>query len=508
MTLNKQWSWPFAIFCAVTIALCIVIDILQYSAVLSFLPQGLKDEGYMAHEIAAVIGSYYWAGFLGGACLTSFQISKMLSNEEKELTWGHLRKQVMNLVIGLMCGTVALTVEGLWPSMAVHFFTRFAQGFFGAFLFFFSFFLSIELFQARTFQQRLAITMSTMALHSAEVFGPFFGAAIFVHWGPQTVFFVLAGLSCVVQVLLLVVYVSLPQDGEQVSGTPAPTERSLLLPQNAAAQTRLTDTSQRWDLLKRVMRSPMLWRSILVVAPAAMVKAALENILPLFADHKLKYDEYHVGLCFTLIAVSFLCTSMLISFSWGYLTERGKNLFVTSSMGFLAFTSSTLLVAYMYGGHCNLIIDDLFDSTPDCAPFKHSVRFFYFSLWLFGMACAGCFTPAGYLLGEYVDTLQNAASKDAANGIWNTLWEVGGCMGIALSGIPNTRSWMEEQLLMATLGFIIMVCAVAFFHLSMLAANEKNEGLSLGEKTCNRKHASVDHPCSPKPPAAMPAYTN
>jgi len=485
MALNKQWSWPYATFYSVTIALCIVIDILQYSAVLSFLPQGLKDDGYMAHEISAVIGSYYWAGFLGGACLTCYQIRKVLCNEEKKLTWGHLRSHVINLVIGLMFGSGALTVEGLWPSMAVHFFSRFAQGFFGAFLFFGSFFLSIELFQARTFQQRIAITMSTMALHCAEVFGPFFGAAIFVRWGPHMVFFVLAGMSCVVQALLLTVYVSLPRDGEEVLDTPTPTERSPLLPQNVPSQPQLMDTMQRWDLLKRVMRSPMLWRSILVVAPAAMVKAALENILPLFADHKLKYDEYHVGLCFTLIAVSFLCTSMFISFCWGFLSESGKTLFVTSSMGFLGLTSSTLLITYMYGGHCNLIIDDLFDATPDCAPFKHSVRFFYFSLWLFGMACAGCFTPAGYLIGEYVDSLQSAATKDAANGIWNTLWEVGGCMGIALSGIPNTRKWMEEQLLMALIGFIIMVCAGVFFRLSSLAASEKNDGLAFGEKACN-----------------------
>lgn len=485
MGLDKEWSWHYAGFCSVTIALCIVIDILQYSAVLSFLPQGLKDEGYMAHEISAVIGSYYWAGFLGGACITSWQISKVLGNKEEQLSWGHLRSHVLNLVIGLMCGSVALTLEGMYPSMTVHFLTRFAQGFLGAFLFFFSFFLSIELFQARSFQQRLAITMSTMALHCAEVFGPFFGASIFVRWGPQAVFYTLAGLSCIVQGMLLLVHASLPRDGERVLDTPTATERSPLLPQISSpllpqtdpSQARLIEARKRWDMLKRVLGNPMLWRSILVVAPAAMVKASLENILPLFADHKLKYDEYHVGLCFTLIAVSFLCTSMLISFSWGFLSEHGKTWFVTGSMACLALTSSTLLLAYMYGGHCNLLIDDMFDSTPDCAPFKHSVRFFYFSLWLFGMASAGCFTPAGYLIGEYIDTLSNASTKDAANGIWNTLWEVGGCVGIVLSGIPNTRNWMEEQLLMASLGFIIMICAFVFFWLSMIAGTTAEETL-------------------------------
>jgi len=113
-----------------------VVDILQYSSVLSFLPQGLKDEGYQAHEISAVIGSYYWAGFLGGTCITSWQIRKVIAHKQETLQWSHLRGHVVNLIIGLMCGSAALTIEGMWPSMAVHLFTRFAQGFLGAFLFF------------------------------------------------------------------------------------------------------------------------------------------------------------------------------------------------------------------------------------------------------------------------------------------------------------------------------------------------------------------------------------
>lgn len=486
MALDKQWSWPYASFLASTISLCIVIDILQYSSVLSFLPQGLKDEGYQAHEIAAVIGSYYWAGFLGGTCITSWQIRKVIAHKQETLQWNHLRSHVINLIIGLMCGSAALTIEGMWPSMAVHFFTRFAQGFLGAFLFFFSFFLSIELFQARSFQQRIALTMSTMSLHCAEVFGPFFGASIFMRWGPQTVFFTIAGMSCGVQLLLLAVYFTLPTNGEQVAETPVvenPETEALL--HRSPKQRRRNETRQRWKELQSVLTSARLWRSVLVVAPAAMIKAALENILPLFADHKLKYNEFEVGLCFTMIAVSFLTTSIIISFIWGLMSENGQNWFVTFFMVFLGIISSTLLVAYMYGGDCNLLIDDLFDSTPDCAPYSRSKRLFWFCLVLFGVASAGCFTPAGYLIGDYVDSLDNAATKDAANGIWNTLWECGGCLGIALSGLPSTRSWVQEQILMANLGMIIIIAASTFFWVSMLADDdEEDESCALGRHCC------------------------
>jgi len=482
MALDKRWSWPYASFCALSISLCIVIDILQYSAVLSFLPQGLKDEGYQSHEISAVIGSYYWAGFLGGTCITSWQIRKVIAEEAEKLQWSHLKSHVVNLIIGLMCGAIALATEGMWPTMGMHFITRFAQGFLGAFLFFFSFFLSIELFQAKSFQQRIAITMSTMSLHCAEVFGPFFGASIFVRYGQRAVFLTLAGMSLFVQVMLFIVYITLPADTERYIFTPRTTptpgsgERTPLLTPKEVKRERVRNARRRWRELKQMLRQPMLWRSVLVVAPAAMVKAALENILPLFADHKLKYNEYEVGLCFTLIAVSFLATSILISFMWGFLDDPKQNWFVTLSMVFLGITSSTLLLSYMYGGDCNLLIDDLFDATPDCAPYTHSVRFFHLCLVLFGIASAGCFTPAGYLIGEYIDSLQNPATKDAANGIWNTLWEVGGCLGIALSGIPDTENWVQEQVLMASIGMVVIVCAFTFAWVSMLADDDDDEG--------------------------------
>merc|ERR1719252_6628 len=101
-----------------------------------------------------------------------------------------------------------------------------------------------------------------------------------------------------------------------------------------------------------------------------------------------------------------------------------------------------------------------------CPPHKHSSSLFYLWLVLFGIASAGCFTPATYFIGEYVDFLQDSASKDAANAVWNTLWEVGGSAGLALGGLPSTRSWWQEELLMAFLGIVLCACAIAFFIVS------------------------------------------
>eukprot|EP00419_Tripos_fusus_P004945 CAMPEP_0172691040 /NCGR_PEP_ID=MMETSP1074-20121228/24280_1 /TAXON_ID=2916 /ORGANISM="Ceratium fusus, Strain PA161109" /LENGTH=349 /DNA_ID=CAMNT_0013511053 /DNA_START=270 /DNA_END=1319 /DNA_ORIENTATION=- len=327
--------------------------------------------------------------------------------------------------------------------------------------------------------------MSTMSLHCAEVFGPFFGASIFMRWGPQTVFLTIAGMSCAVQLLLVGVYFSLPASDEDLTVMPSMMHETEVLLARSPKQRRRQEAKKRWKELQNILTSARLWRSVLVVAPAAMIKAALENILPLFADHKLKYNEFEVGLCFTFIAVSFLTTSVIISFIWGLLSDNGQNWFVTLMMIFLGIISSTLLVSYMYGGDCNLLIDDLFDATPDCAPYSRSKRFFYLCLVLFGVASAGCFTPAGYLIGDYIDSLDNAATKDAANGIWNTLWECGGCFGIALSGIPSTRSWVQEQILMANLGMIIIIAASTFFWVSMLADDDdEEESCAMGRHCC------------------------
>eukprot|EP00928_Gymnodinium_smaydae_P078590 TRINITY_DN62712_c0_g1_i1.p1 TRINITY_DN62712_c0_g1~~TRINITY_DN62712_c0_g1_i1.p1 ORF type:complete len:473 (+),score=106.38 TRINITY_DN62712_c0_g1_i1:52-1470(+) len=463
MTLHKDWSLAYAAFCSVSVALCIVIDILQYSAALSFLPQGLKDRGHSAPEIASVVGSYYWAGFLGGAVITAYQCRRVVCEQPQELRWSHLRCHVLCLIVGLFCGSLTLAAEGFAASYTVHLVCRTLQGFLGAFLFFFSFFLSIELFEANSYQQTLALTLSSMALHTAEVFGPFLGAAIYTQLGPRAPFFVLAVASFFVQALLGMVFMTLPTDDPDDDLAHFRGEWSPI-----AFSLDGTPKERGWSDLRRLLTHADLWRSVLVIMPAAMVKAALEGVLPLFADHKLRYDEYEVGLCFTLVALSFLSASIALSLIWNHLRAEQQVTLITSSMTLLGVVSCTLLISYMYGGHCNLLIDDMLDPTPDCTYNKKSVYMFYLFLVLFGVSSAGCFTPSAYLIGSVVDSFEDAAMKDAANGVWNTLWEVGGSLGLALAGIPSTRNWRQEEYLMFVLGCVVILAGVAFASVSSL----------------------------------------
>merc|ERR1719162_1795425 len=68
-------------FIASGLALCITVDILQYSMPLAFLPSVLEDRGHATSEIATAIGVYYWTGFLGGCIITSYQIYRVYKGE-------------------------------------------------------------------------------------------------------------------------------------------------------------------------------------------------------------------------------------------------------------------------------------------------------------------------------------------------------------------------------------------------------------------------------------------
>merc|ERR1719456_2057764 len=250
-------------------------------------------------EIAAVMGGYYWMGFLGGLLLTLYQIHGLLWGQYQEPSWRAMRSHVLKLGVGLMLGSLTLLVEAKanhnsYASMhTIHLNCRLVQGFLGAFLFFYAYLLAATAFEGK--QQVFALTLATISLNVAEVFGPFVGAWIFSYWGLQETYYVLAGLSILNNVLLLVVYFAFPRDEEeepesqpllpgsrrtsgQISrapGTPqttvatSPRTPSISRPPSPRAQEAwFSARPDRMLRLQRVMTDSWLLRSLIVIAPA------------------------------------------------------------------------------------------------------------------------------------------------------------------------------------------------------------------------------------------------
>merc|ERR1719498_2371111 len=297
-------------------------------------------------EIAAVMGGYYWMGFLGGLLLTLYQIHGLLWGVYAEPSWRAMRSHVLKLGVGLMLGSLTLLVEAKanhssYASMhTIHLNCRLVQGFLGAFLFFYAYLLAATAFEGK--QQVFALTLATISLNVAEVFGPFFGAWIFSFWGLQATYYVLAGLSILNNVLLLVTYFAFPRDEEEdaesqpllagsrrtssqlprTPGTPqtdhgtSPRTPGVSRPPSPRAQAAwLSARPDRCLRLQRVLTDSWLLRSLIVIAPAAMVKSSFESILPLFGSNH-GYNEFEVGILFTMVASGFIVASVTLGGIW------------------------------------------------------------------------------------------------------------------------------------------------------------------------------------------------
>merc|ERR1719473_26876 len=87
-----------------------------------------------------------------------------------------------------------------------------------------------------------------------------------------------------------------------------------------------------WDRLKFILKNGQLHFAVLLIAAAALVKGAVEEILPFFADHHWHYDAYNVGLCFTTIAVSYITASTVVATAWSGMSLRFRGWFVSISL--------------------------------------------------------------------------------------------------------------------------------------------------------------------------------
>jgi len=482
LMIDREHTWGWCLFYSGSIALCICIDILQHAAPLPFLPQHLEERGHNSMEIAAVMGSYYWSGFAGGCILTAYQIHGVLFGKFTPIRWSALRSHILKLMVGLFLGGATLLVEANAGDMdplrmhTVHLLCRLTQGFLGSFLFFYAYLLAATAFEGQ--QMQFALTLTTISLNVAEVFGPFVGAAIFTAWGQSTCYYVLAGLSFVNNALLIVVYYTFPKDideeDSETTSLVSDTERGRA---NARRRSRPDEENksdrhrsqsprsirvwneapmaqERCTRLQRVLTDSWLIRSLVVIFPAATIKSSIESILPLFGDNH-GYNEYEVGMLFTLVALGFIFASITLYKMWDSMSQFVRNIVLAVSLLLLGLLACGML--YTYGESQSVWAADFIKELNGSHHYA-----FYSTLFVYGILLGLTHTGASYLLGEVIEELDDEKSKGAANGVWNTGWELGGSIGFVTAGFASTDSWKQEQEILQYLG-IVCLCACCVF---------------------------------------------
>jgi len=463
---SRKQSWPRALYFAFAISLCVCIDILQHSVPLPFLPMQLKAQGHTTMEVASVMGGYYWAGFCGGFLLTCVQVRRVIFDSFEEPTWAEMRSHIWKLIGGLSVGCLTLLLEfknpDFIPDLQVHLFCRLAQGFIGAFLFFYSFLLAVKLFEGP--QQVCALTMTSIALNVAEVFGPLLGAAVFTAYGEAAPYLMLILLSLGNNCFLFVVIVMLRSED--------PGERQPLMSDERASEPfaavlEPSSPNFRQDeeasvlpqtglpAIKAIFMQPALWRAVMVICPAAAIKSMFESILPFFGT-KHNYSELSIGLLFTIVACAYILTSVGIGYYWLVLSKTARNNVVCLAMAILACVAGSVLTSYR--GNLDLQHVGLVDIS------KHEL--FYVFLALYGVALGLTHTPANFLLAEAVDAFTGASAQDAVNGIFNTCWELGGSLGFVFAGWASVHSTRQEQLVLGFGSLAVMVGMFGFIWVS------------------------------------------
>lgn len=449
VAMRESHSWPRAIAFSFAISMCIAVDILQYSFPLSFLPRSLEDEGHSSRHIAAVIGGYYWSGFAGGVLITMYQLYKLFFHKPSPLTLNQVKLQFLALIVGLLIGGATLVKQANDDSYAVHMVCRLVQGFLGAILFFYSYLLSIELFTGK--QQIFALTLNTIALNVAEVGGPLFGATVFTVSGQSTSFYLLTALSVVNQAFLFAGLWWLHHLGKQHDLQSVDDESEQ---EEEIVAAVIAKSLSGFERFLDIISSPYLWKSLAVIAPSALVKAEIENILPLYADHSLGYDTMAIGYSFSAVALAFVVSSISIGLLWDSLRPRTRDLIVGCSLILLSLFSTLILPLTQAAKSYSLVV-------------------FMMCLAIYGIFLGLTITPSSFLLGEFVDSLKDSQCKDVANGLWNTVWELGGSVGFFVSGIPRSNDWKSEELVISTSSITLIVAAFGFFIVTDLIRKDR-----------------------------------
>jgi len=459
MPVDRKHSWPQCIFIASTISLCITVDILQYSMPLAFLPSVLEDKGHGTFEIATAIGVYYWTGFLGCTLITLYQIYQLMKGEghESMTSLVSARRWVVYLIIGLGFGTVTLAFQAMSPHLMMHTSCRLIQGFAGAFIFFYSFLLNVELFEGR--QQVFAMTSASIALNIAEVLGSSLGAWVFHHYGQRTVFVFLAVASLLNQTFLCVVTINLR------AAERSPIART---PDGSSRPTTPFHLKSGWRRLTAVLQSKRQALAVILIVMAAVVKGSVEEILPFHADHRWHFDPMAIGELFLVIALAYIISAAAVGQAWELL-HSCRIIFSAFWLTALGVSAYSVLIVASYE-----------------FPERQKKQLLYSALAFYGMCLGLTHTPSALLLADAIEHEEGKA-KDAVNGIWNTMWEAGGSLGFLLGGLLAHN--YEHQL---ELTLVYAVCCLITSCIMLVINNiPKGRGKSSAKA---EEEASLEEP--------------
>lgn len=456
--LDRNYSWSKCIFMVTGLSLCITVDILQYSMPLAFLPSVLEDRGHRPMVIATAIGIYYWTGFAGGAVITSYQISKLFQQEDPRDEWITVQKtsrRIKYLIIGLAFGTVTLMAQAYHPHCNMHTACRFIQGAAGAFIFFYGFLLSAELFTGP--QQIFAMTSAATALNIAEVLGSTLGANIYDSYGQAMVFFFLGAASLVNQVFLVSMLFMLTPSDEPLPKLP---ENPEIIPDEILKENG-------WKKLTHMLKSKVLGVAVVLIVSAALIKASVEEILPFHADHRWGLGPLEIGNLFSVIAFSYIAAAIIAGRIW----ESLGHFQVAWSCVWMILLGLCAWGVFLLAGH-----------------FKNQ------GALKSGLACYGvCLgmthTPAALFLADAIDQ-EEGKCKDAANGIWNTMWEAGGSLGFLLGGIL-AEDYEHQVQLMGAYAIFSFVSAAAM--VTIMACPKRSESNGKLERLLEAKKLGSDY---------------
>jgi len=463
-----------------SISMCITVDILQHSMPLAFLPSVLEDRGHSPMKIATALGVYYWTGFLGCAIITGFQVWRMFyqnqGNESEDTDYATCQRYIKYLIVALGVGALTLFAQAMRPTWTVHTSCRFVQGFAGAFIFFYTALLNVALFMDK--QQDVAVTCAACALNVAEVVGSFLGAVFFEYWGQSSVFWFLAIVSVLNQVLLVgVMYTitALPDDAapsrnnsaraftRSNSGLPVSGRSPLQLGPAGKSYTGEPDAGAgpakpleerrvcgclpapqtgACTKLKGIFSHTRLVCAVMLISMGAVVKGAVEEMLPFHADHRWGHEPMMIGELFLYVAMAFIVSASLCCYGWHYLEpfQVQFSAFWLLMLGVVAWVVFAMVILWK-------------DLTA-----------FGWTLAAYGVCLGLTHTPANLLSASVID-IEKGAAKDAANGIFQTMWEAGGSLGFLLGGALAER-YHEQMSLLTSCGIACAVTALVMFAIA------------------------------------------